>query len=56
LQVFNGAQLATQFTVLEGTGRGLRHIKFKCRQTVDAELVRSIVRASLDELACTSSS
>jgi hypothetical protein len=55
LQVFNGAQVASQFVALEGSGRGLRHIKFKCRQTVDAELVKSVIRASLDELACASS-
>jgi hypothetical protein len=55
LQVFNGAQVASQFSALEGTGRGLRHIKFKCKQAVNADLIKSVIRASLDELACASS-
>jgi hypothetical protein len=48
LQVFNGAVLADRFPQLEGTGKGLRHLKFRNGQEIDAELISSIVQASLE--------
>ncbi|RZT97644.1 DUF1801 domain-containing protein [Rivibacter subsaxonicus] len=50
LQFFNGALLATQFSALEGTGKGLRHLKCRLQQPLDVELVANLVQASVDEL------
>jgi hypothetical protein len=47
LQFFNGAALARDFPQLEGTGKGLRHLKCRCRQPVDIALVSTLVRAAL---------
>jgi hypothetical protein len=48
LQVFNGAQLAERFPMLEGVGKGQRHLKLRYGQPVDVELVAALVRASID--------
>lgn len=48
LQFFNGAQLAVQYSALEGAGKGLRHIKCRYRQPIDAELVGDLVVASVE--------
>jgi hypothetical protein len=45
LQVFNGARLVERFPMLEGSGKGLRHLKLRYRQPVDAGLVEALVRA-----------
>jgi hypothetical protein len=50
LQVFNGALLAPAFPALEGTGKGLRHLKFRYSQAVDTGLVTTVVRASVEQL------
>ena len=50
LQVFNGRALATQFPMLEGTGKGLRHVKLRPGQPIDEPALRSLVRASIDEM------
>lgn len=50
LQVFNGAMLIDRFPELEGTGRGMRHLKFRLRQPVDRELVRQVVLACIEQL------
>lgn len=47
LQLFNGAALAGDFPQLEGTGKGLRHLKCRYRQPVDTALVGALVRAAL---------
>lgn len=51
LQFFNGAALAATHRELEGSGKGLRHLKCRYRQPVDEELVRTLVRAALEEAA-----
>lgn len=51
LQVFNGAQLLQRFPMLEGTGKGLRHLKLRYRQPVDTGLVEVLVKASLALMA-----
>ncbi len=51
LQVFNGARLAERFPMLEGTGKGLRHLKLRYRQPLDDGLVEALVRASVADLA-----
>jgi uncharacterized protein YdhG (YjbR/CyaY superfamily) len=50
LQVFNGAALLDQFPELEGSGRGMRHVRFRYRYPVDEELVRELVHACVDQL------
>jgi uncharacterized protein YdhG (YjbR/CyaY superfamily) len=51
LQVFNGIALAAQFPALEGTGRGMRHLKQRYRQPVDAARIAAIVSACVAEMA-----
>jgi len=51
LQVFNGVLLAPQYPALEGSGRGLRHLKLRYRQPIDEPLVDSIVHACIEEMA-----
>lgn len=48
LQFFHGAALAPQFPQLEGSGKGVRHLKCRYRQPVDDALVKALVRAALD--------
>lgn len=47
LQVFNGTALRDRFPMLEGTGKGLRHLKLRYDEPVDAALVEVLVRASV---------
>jgi hypothetical protein len=49
LQLFNGAALAPQWRQLEGGGKGMRHLRCRVGQPVDGELVRALVRASVEE-------
>jgi hypothetical protein len=48
LQVFNGASLVDRFPELEGSGRGVRHLRFRYRYPVDEELVRQAVQACVE--------
>ena len=48
LQVFNGAALAERFPQLEGTGKGLRHLKMRYGQEPDPDLVAALVNASVE--------
>ena len=50
LQVFNGAALEAVFPALEGTGKGVRNLKFRYAQAPDAALVQAVVRASVEQL------
>lgn len=50
LQVFNGVALAAQFPALEGTGRGMRHLRLRYHQPIAAPLVEALVRACVDEM------
>lgn len=50
LQVFNGALLAPGFPALEGTGKAVRHLKFRYAQAFDAALVTAVVRACVEQL------
>lgn len=47
LQFFNGAALVPDFPQLEGSGKGLRHLKCRYRQPVDTALVGQLVRAAV---------
>ncbi len=51
LQIFNGALLQERFVMLEGTGKGLRHLKLRYRQPVDAELVQAMTHACVGLMA-----
>jgi hypothetical protein len=51
LQVFRGASLEMRFPELEGSGKGVRHLRFRYGQPVDDELVRDVVRAGLELMA-----
>ena len=53
LQVFNGALLAEAFPALEGTGKGVRHLKLRYAQAIDAALVTAVVQACVERLAAT---
>jgi hypothetical protein len=48
LQVFNGAALIDRFPELEGSGKGVRHLRFRYRLPVDEELLREVVRACVE--------
>ncbi|HEY0858422.1 MAG TPA: DUF1801 domain-containing protein [Albitalea sp.] len=48
LQIFNGAALAERFPELEGTGKGVRHLRFRYRYPVDEELVREAVQSCVE--------
>lgn len=48
LQIFNGASLAERFPELEGSGKGVRHLRFRYRYPVDEELVREVVQACVE--------
>ena len=48
LQVFHGAALAARFPMLEGTGKGLRHLRCRYGQPLDTEIVKALVLASLE--------
>ena len=47
LQVVNGAALADAFPMLEGVGRGMRLLKFRYGQPVEAELIGRVMRAAV---------
>ena len=51
LQIFNGALLAAQYPVLEGSGKGMRHLKLRYRQPIDDVPVGALLRACIDEMA-----
>jgi len=48
LQIFNGAALIDHFPELEGSGRGVRHLRFRYRLPIDEELVRQVVQACVE--------
>jgi hypothetical protein len=47
LQIHNGAKIASQLLELEGSGKGLRHIKFPYGKSVNTALVAKAIRLSL---------
>jgi hypothetical protein len=46
VQVFRGAELAAQFPELHGANRGMRHLRLRHGQQLDALLVDSLARAA----------
>ena len=49
LQFFNGAALAEQWRQLDGSNKGLRHLKLRYGMPVDEALIAAIARDSADE-------
>lgn len=47
LQLWSGARLASRFAEIEGTGKGLRHVKVRGPEAVDARL-DAIIAAAID--------
>lgn len=50
LQLFKGAPLAAQYSQLEGSGKGVRHLKLRQAEAVDAELIGRLVNDAIDVL------
>jgi hypothetical protein len=48
-QVFNGAALRVQWPHLEGSGKGMRHLKYRYGQPVDTAQLAALVRDSVAE-------
>lgn len=48
LQFFHGAALAEAHPELEGTGKGLRHLKCRYSQPIDEALVQRLVREAVE--------
>lgn len=51
LQVFNGVLLLSDFPELQGSGKGMRHVKFRYRRPIDEQLVAELTQASVDAWA-----
>jgi len=51
LQVFNGVHLLSDFPELQGSGKGMRHVKFRYRRPIDEQLVAELTQASVDAWA-----
>ena len=45
--ICDGAALAREFPELEGVGKGIRHLKLRYAQPLDADLIHDLVRASV---------
>ncbi|HET9644552.1 MAG TPA: DUF1801 domain-containing protein [Burkholderiaceae bacterium] len=50
LQLFKGAPLVVRYPQLEGTGKGVRHLKVKSALAVDEDLVKQLVVAVVEVL------
>lgn len=47
LQIFQGARLADRFPELDGVSKGVRVLKFRYSQPVDADLVGRVIAAAV---------
>ena len=47
LQFFRGAELDDPTSALEGTGKGMRHLKVHCNQPLPEETLRSLVASAI---------
>lgn len=50
LQLFKGAAVAPMYPQLEGSGRGVRHLKLRSAEAVDPDLIARIGAAAVDAL------
>jgi hypothetical protein len=49
LKFFKGARLQDREGLLEGTGKGVRHIKFRSTQDVDEGKIRGLIDEALEQ-------
>lgn len=50
LQLFKGAAVAARYPQLEGSGKGVRHLKLRQTEAVVPDLISCIVRAAVEAL------
>lgn len=50
LQVFNGIALAQRFPMLEGSGKGMRHLRLRYKQPPDLGLVEALAHACVETM------
>jgi uncharacterized protein YdhG (YjbR/CyaY superfamily) len=50
LQVFNGLTLFERFPMLEGSGKGMRHLRLRYRQPLDEGLVEALAHACVQAM------
>lgn len=50
LQLFKGAPVAPMYPMLEGSGKGVRHLKVRPSSGIDPELVARIVVAAVEAM------
>jgi hypothetical protein len=50
LQLFKGAGVAPMYPQLEGTGKGVRHLKLRTAEAVNADFIARLTAAAIDAL------
>ena len=53
LKFFRGAELRDRWNILEGTGKGVRHVKFRSTEDVDEEKIRELIDQALEQATAT---
>ena len=49
LKFFRGAELRDRGKILEGTGKGVRHVKFRSTEDVDEGKIRELIDQALEQ-------
>ncbi|WP_328579140.1 DUF1801 domain-containing protein [Ideonella sp. BN130291] len=50
LQLFRGAAVAPMYPQLEGSGKGVRHLKLRAPEAVNADFIARLTAAAIDAL------
>ena len=53
LKFFRGAELRDRGKILEGTGKGVRHTKFRSPEDVDERKIRGLIDQALEQATAT---
>ena len=53
LKFFKGAELEDRAGILEGTGKGVRHVKFRSPEDVDEGKIRGLIDQALERTTAT---
>jgi hypothetical protein len=53
LKFFRGAVLRDRWNILEGTGKGVRHVKFRSTEDVDEGKIRELIDQALEQALAT---
>lgn len=53
LKFFRGAELRDRWNILEGTGKGVRHVKFRSPEDVDERKIRGLIDQALEQATAT---